>query len=293
MQRELRADEARSTPKNPLYHYTGEAALRGIIGEQKLWCFIHNTQRDQEEVQYSLDIARKVIQEEAKRGGEHAGSLLLGLDGMLGNNLLERFAFYFFSLSSHRDDVGQWDEYGDKRRGFAIGFAPALFQPDQEVQLARPAENVFVSQVIYGSDRTRTRHRTGIRKLAEITERVAKANPFLALKSRQAWFDNLNHAFLATQLIWNCLTAKCDRFSHEQETRYIIMGVRNTFDPCRRSRNGRDYVETPLPLNTPGNITEILVGPDAPANAEARVTELLRSHGYPDNVPVHRSAVRS
>jgi hypothetical protein len=291
---ELRSDEARSTPQEPLYHYTGEAALRGIIESQRLWCFIHNRQKDQEEVKFSLKVARQAIREEVHKARPHSGSLLSGLDGMLDAVFDDqRFDFYFSSFTSHRDDASQWTEYGDQRRGFAIGFSPCLFQPDQKQLLPFPADNVFVGKVIYGKDAILARHRRGIRKLAEITERVARANPSLVQRCRQSWFDNLNHAFIATSLIWNCLTAKCSQYLRERETRFVILGVRSIFDPCRKQHNGRAYVETPLRLSEPGNLAEILVGPDAPWGAEAMTRNLLRSHGYSDAVGVDRSAAGS
>ena len=101
----------------------------------------------------------------------------------------------------------------------------------------------------------------------------------------------MNKAFIAELLIWNCLTAKSEGFIDEQETRYIIMGLCAAFDEFRKQHNGRDYVETPLPLTEPGNITEILVGPDAPHGAEAMVTDLLNSLRYPAAISVTRSAV--
>jgi hypothetical protein len=119
-----------SIPHTPLFHYTGEAALRGILGHRKLRCFIHNRQSDLTEVEYSFGIATKVLKEEASRNHGHAQSLLLGLDDMLGNNPMSNtFDFYFFSLSTHRDHVNQWSGYGDKGCGFSIGFSSALFQP--------------------------------------------------------------------------------------------------------------------------------------------------------------------
>jgi hypothetical protein len=181
MQGELLADQTRSTPRNPLYHYTGEAALRGILEHRKLWCFSHSQQSDDTEVMYSLEIARRLIREEATRGPLAVRSLLLGLDDLLGNNPMGKtFDFYFFSLSSHRDDASQWADYGNKGRGFAIGFSPALFQPDRAQLALQPNENIFVSRVVYGKDATLARHRRGIRQLAAIIKRVEQTNRFLA-----------------------------------------------------------------------------------------------------------------
>ncbi len=291
MQGELLAEQARSTPTTPLYHYTGEAALRGILEHRRPWCFSHSQQSDDTEVKYSFDIARKVIGCEIARGNPAVKSILTGLDGLLTSNPMGKtFDFYFFSLSHHRDHARQWTEYGDQRKGFAITFAPALFQPDRTDLLPVPNENVFVGQVIYGNDKTATRHRRGFRKLTEIIARVQKAHPHLVQgRNLRTWFDEMNKAFIAGLLIWNCLTAKSEGFRDEQETRFIIMGVCILFDGIRKQHNGRKYVETPLPLSEPGNITEIIVGADAPIGAEAMVTGLLDSFGYPQGIPVTRS----
>ena len=292
MQDELLADQARTTPRSPLYHYTREASLHGVLEHRKIWCFSHSQQSDDTEVIYSLEIARQVVREEARRREPSAKSLLTGLDGILGTNLMrEVFDFYFFSLSRHRDHGKQWAEYGDCGKGFAIGFSPALFQPDRSDLMPLPNENVFVGQIIYGRDATRTRHRRGIQKLAEIVTRMAETNLPLVRKNKQAWFDNLNQEYIAELLIWNCLTAKAGRYRREQETRYILMGMREIFDCCRKQHGERNYVETLLPLQEKGNITEIIVGPNAPSGAETMVQNLLRSLGYPDDIPVSRSAV--
>jgi hypothetical protein len=293
MQGELLSDQALSIPKAAIYHYTDLAALQGILEKQKIWCFLHSQQSDLTEVQFSLDIARRVIREEACRGSPPVASLLLGLDDLLGSNPLgATFYFYFFSLSSHRDDPQQWDEYGRKGTGFSVGLAPTLFQPDQPELLPRANENVFVSRVIYGRDVTRTRHRHGIRKLAEIVGRVSRANSGLVHgKILQAWFDKMNKILIADLLIWNCLTAKAACFQNEQETRYILLGIREVFDEWRREHNGRKYVETCLPLSALGNLTEIIVGPLAPVGAEDAMRAFLRDHGYPESIPVTRSRV--
>lgn len=293
LQRELLADQARSVPVSPLYHYTDEMALHGILEKQQLWCFLHSDQSDPTEVSYSMEIARRVIREEAGRGSPPVESLLTGLDGLLESNPLgETFDFYFFSLSGHRDDPGQWQEYGRRGTGFSIGFAPALFRPDRSTLLPRATENVFVSRVIYGRDATRTRHRRGVRKLAEIVGRIADSHRELVRgRTLQTWLDAMNKLLVADLLIWNCLTAKANRYRHEQETRYIILGVRPIFNDWRRIFGRRSYVETSLPLTECGNVVEILVGPYAVANAEEDVRVILRDHGYSDSIPVTRSPV--
>ena len=209
---------------------------------------------------------------------------------MLAEKLEERFGFYFFSFSSHRDHSRQWTDYGDAGSGFAIGFSPALFQIDRYGPSPRAKENRIVGEIVYGRNAACARHRLGVRKLAEIAERVERDHPPVAPDDLQAWFNRMNLEFLAAVFIWNCLTAKACKFCCEQETRYIILGIRSAFDGCSKRHRGRDYVETPpLSLSEPGNIAEILVGPSAPAGAEEMVRDLLASNGYPSGIPVSRS----
>ena len=62
-QAQLLQEQAASTPDAPLYHYTGEEALKGILANEKIWCFDHRYQKDRKEFDYSLTIARRVIEE--------------------------------------------------------------------------------------------------------------------------------------------------------------------------------------------------------------------------------------
>ncbi len=105
IQGKLPADQVSSVPECPFYHYTDQTALYGILEKHQLWCFLHSDQSDPSEVSYSMEIARRVIREEAARGSPPVESLLTGLDDLLESNPLNKtFDFYFFSLSRHRDD---------------------------------------------------------------------------------------------------------------------------------------------------------------------------------------------
>jgi hypothetical protein len=294
MRAEALADQARSIPKGTLYHYTDMTALTSILEKQEIWCFLHSQQSDSTEVSFSLEIARKFIRQEATRRTEASRSLLLGLDDMLGNNPLgDTFDFYFFSLSTHREDRRQWNEYGRGGTGLSIGLSPALFQPDQPTLKPRATENVFVSKIIYGPNAARARHRKSVIKLADIVDRVWRDYAAVNIdQTIRAWFDAMNKTLIADLLIWNCLTAKATKYKNERETRYILLGMKQIFDDYRHKYNDRNYVTTYLPLTIPGNVVEILVGPLADKRAEDTMTAVLDSHGYPAGIPVIRSSVR-
>jgi hypothetical protein len=40
-QAQLLKEQKESTPTAPLYHYTDETALRGILTNRHIWCFSH------------------------------------------------------------------------------------------------------------------------------------------------------------------------------------------------------------------------------------------------------------
>jgi hypothetical protein len=212
------------------------------------------------------------------------------LDVLDNNSFADAFEFYLFSLSRHEDDPQQWCEYGQKGRGFAIGFSPSLFAAIETTPKEQPTENLYVGRVVYGGAANEARHRRVITAATEITSRVAWANRHLSQPFNASdYFLAMAREVIASQLVWNCLTAKHDCYSNECEVRYMLVGVRAKFDGLRKVFNGKTYIEAPLPLRTAGSVTQILAGPNAPLDAEEMTSKLLVSLGYPKGIPVHRS----
>jgi len=291
-QAQLLKEQDASTPNAPLYHYTDEEALKGILAQEKLWCFGHQHQKDRTEFEYSLQIARRVIEEVGNSTDAPTKHFCACLIDLLNNNsFTAAFEFYFFSLSRHKDDPMQWRDYGQQGRGFAIGFAPTLFAPTEMTLKEHANENLHVGRVIYGDAATEARHRLVIETAASITSGVAWANYSLRKAvSPITYLRTMALEVIASQLIWNCLTAKHDDYANEREVRYIIMNVIAKFDKHRKTFKGKTYVEAPLPLKAPGAVMQILVGPNAPRDAENMVTNFLKAHDYPDGIPVRRSS---
>lgn len=286
----LREQKA-STPTEPLYHYTDETALRGILSRQHFWCFSHEQQKDEAEFEYALTVARRAIKELGKTDDFFTHHYCGCLDDMLERNKLSGpFEFYLFSVSRHRDHGPQWRDYGHRGQGYAIGLSPALFQPDKDDLYDEANKNLHIGRVVYGDTETEARHRLAIGRAAEITSRIGRANVELVRQTPiHRYLRIMAHELLASQLIWNCLTAKESKYADEREVRGIVMNVKEKFDPWRRTHAGRNYVEHELPLKKPGSIVEILIGPKANADSEDKVAALLKSQGYPEGIPVRRS----
>jgi hypothetical protein len=291
-QAQLLIEQKESTPVEPLYHYTDVKALRGILAKQQVWCFRHLHQRDRTEFGYSLAIARRVIKEVGLTDDFFSHHFCGCLDDLLEtNSLVDAFEFYLFSLSRHCDDLRQWMEYGDQGHGIAIAFAPVLFQPDQTELSEKASANLHVGRVIYGDGPTEERHRRAVERAAQITSRVANANLNAVKPIALSYLAAMAKQLIASQLVWNCLTAKSIGYQNEREVRYVIMNVPGKFDGLRKPLGDKYYIEADVPLKTAGNIKEILIGPMASAATEAMVAGLLNEFGYPYGIPIRRSAV--
>jgi hypothetical protein len=100
---------------------------------------------------------------------------------------------------------------------------------------------------------------------------------------------------IASQLVWNCLTAKDIPSEHEREVRYILMATHGTLAEhvkyLDRGGTRMPYIETPVPLREQGSLSEILIGPTAPVGTEAMVREILTELGYHATIPINRSSV--
>jgi len=237
-----------------------------------------------------MEIARRVIKQVGNTDDPVVRHFCACLIDLLDkNSITSTFEFYLFSLSRHEDDPQQWREYGHDGRGFAIGFSPALFAPNEMFLKDQANENLHVGRVIYGDAATEARHRLIVETAAAITSRVAWANRARVKAAKPStYLLAVAREVIASQLIWNC--SKHNTYANEREVRFIIMNVTKKFDAHRKVYNGKNYIEASLPLKSPGGIMRILVGPSAPGNAENMVSDFLKSHGYQAGIPIARSS---
>jgi TolB-like protein/class 3 adenylate cyclase/Flp pilus assembly protein TadD len=93
---------------------------------------------------------------------------------------------------------------------------------------------------------------------------VQEVNPHLIRgQNLQAWFGEMNEAFIAGPAHLELPDRKSERYWTSRKRVHHHGRVRCS-TAFESSTTARKYVETPLPLWDPGNITEIIVGPDAP-----------------------------
>jgi hypothetical protein len=281
------------TPGTPLYHYTGRESLKGILENQHLWCFSHSVQNDREEFSYSLSVARRELKRVTACGEQFAKEFCICVTDLITkNDLTKVFNLYLFSVNQNRDSASQWLRYGRDGTGFAIGFAPKLFLPDEPTLSPQANDNAHVGLVVYGDEKTTYRHRKVIERAAEITQRVAALNRGL-LRSEDTHVEYINamaKEYIARQLVWRSIISKRSCWASESEVRFVILNQAKNFDGLTRTHtDGRQYTTYALPLRNPGSIAEIMVGRSAPSGSEEWIRDLVADLGYP-NIRITRSS---
>lgn len=287
VRRQLLGEQAASTPSLPIYHYTDWNGLRGILQSQQLRCFSHLTQKDRTEFIYSLNFARQVARDMQGHADQAVRNFAACLDDIFTKYRIEDYLdFYICSFTTHRDDEDHWQCYGRQGTGFAIGFSHALFQPTVLTVLPRAIDNQLIGRIIYGDSKALYRHRRSIEKAADIFSKAVRQNAAIMSGSIEARFANtMCRELLASQLVWNCLTAKKQEYSVEQEIRLVVMGTQASFGTDIKPGE-RPYIETGLPLKAAGMIPEILIGRSAPSDSKEKVKELLDQLEYDRSIPI-------
>lgn len=106
-------------PDKPLYHYTRQSGLLGIIRDKQIWATHTQYLNDRREYLHALDLVRKEIDELLATTDRQSRSILQEMkDGLSGT---ERMNVCVCSFSEDRDSLSQWRAYGAGTSGFAIG----------------------------------------------------------------------------------------------------------------------------------------------------------------------------
>ena len=194
------------------------------------------------------------------------------------------------------DDLRQWQVYAANGRGFALGFAPQLFaiedKPDR-----KPYENECVAPVCYGDAAGRLHHLPAIECAARIVVNIVdrKAKELRDINRGMPFFDEMGKALIAAELLLNSLSVKHGAYEHEHEVRLFVIGEVAKLAPyvSTRSRGAEavPFIKRGVPLQQPGSIAEIIIGPAASADAEDFVCSLLAPfHSDPRSI-VRRSTI--
>ena len=103
-------DEA---PDKPLYHYTDQNGLLGIIKSKEIWATHHQCLNDAQEFVHAKELFRGEI-----AMGAPADPLLAQMLHTLNGEGFEGVNLFVASLSEDPDSLAQWRAYGVRRLAF-------------------------------------------------------------------------------------------------------------------------------------------------------------------------------
>ncbi len=293
-QRMYEAD-ARDAPNSPLFHYTTWAGFEGIMRSRSFWFTSIEQMNDATELTYGFSIATRLLQIAMfhASGTQPADWLVRQFCEPLvqpGNLAGIRGRFEFYSASFGRaDEPHQWEQYGDHRRGIAIGLSERLFTPTYQPHAA-PHEHHFMGRVVYDPARCEAQHRRPIQHALDTLTMEAQRET-IPSGAQAAEFCRRLASEMHIPVLWNSITTKERKWEPERETRLIALNDRVSpkLPVHLRPIGGQRYVVIPMPLFDPGTVTEVMVGPDADADAERQVQALLGSLGMSPLPPITRS----
>lgn len=114
--------------QTPLFHYTNQAGLRGIIENKSLWFTDIFFLNDATEFEYTFTLVQEELDKRITRkyitDADSDENLIFSF--MKATCYHERFikdaAYYVFSFTSKPDDLSQWRAYSDDGGGYCIEF---------------------------------------------------------------------------------------------------------------------------------------------------------------------------
>jgi hypothetical protein len=118
-----------------LYHYSKAAGGLGIVESMTLWATDTRQMRDLTEVSYARSILARAVQGVSANRGDPSG--VAGWILAIAEGLAEAdggLAAYATCLCPNWDLLSQWNDYGDRGAGFAIGFDRSILYQCAESQ---------------------------------------------------------------------------------------------------------------------------------------------------------------
>jgi DUF2971 family protein len=276
-----------------LWHYTTASGLIGILKSKCLKASHITGMNDADEYNYSISSLSKAIEirlsEESQVSGETRVMLekfrvSLNIGGLKRENVPPIFVACF---TQDVDLANHWGEYGDRGKGYAIGFSvPDLLQAGND-------QGLFLLKCIYDNQETDQIMEKIVKQLEKVFADVLSKNSNVSIEEISDDFIN----YYAWNLSFLAPAFKSPTFVNESEWR-ISRRLDNhdysqmTFES--KKSEIRPYIKFDLSTVTKKTellpITRIYIGPargelDKELGLNA-IRSLLRQHGYPDSVGV-------
>lgn len=111
-------------PVRPLFHYTNEVGLHGILESRELWLSNLEASNDPRDIHLGIETVAKIAGElkERELSKEEGRILNTLLEGVRRHYKTSRM--YTSCFTPDGDNINMWREYGGNGTGFSIGFRP-------------------------------------------------------------------------------------------------------------------------------------------------------------------------
>lgn len=286
-------------PATPLYHYTSQEGLLGMLKTKKLWMTNILYLNDSSEYTHALDMVKSELENRIKNLPPVDGvwsalgedekkhvvySELLTLYGS--TYLIQLTQVYVFSLSMEGDDLGQWRGYCPKEGGFCVEFETGAIE--------RVIKNGKLVPCVY---LPKEKNQIIEKNFTDAEAYFKPANQLFTVCKKQMKEDDhkIIEALHNVKLAEIFASLKHESFKNEKEYRIIRSGPKVKPED-KRYRKGNSmlipYVEEEI-LNSEGKlpISKIIVGPTPhPALSKLAVENFLESNGY-QNIKVQISEI--
>lgn len=113
---------SKTPPAHPLYHYTTQLGLLGIVQGKDIWATHHQCLNDRQEYLHAKELVRGEIEKRLTTAKPNERPVLEGMLSALDLPGNEDVNLYVASFSEESDSLSQWRAYGAATSGFALGF---------------------------------------------------------------------------------------------------------------------------------------------------------------------------
>lgn len=233
-------DDRKAIPTGTVYHYTNRKGLNGITKSGVLWLSDYTTLSDTSEIRYGFDTGMKILREEYENGPK-TGRLrrfVQGTEAIAKRGLREYFHGYILSLTPKADELTQWEIYGDRSRGFALGFSGRSI--DAAYNAFKKASGIEAGgsfKVIYDDQQLQRIMRYYVRAVLDRVMYLNESGRLNRLGSGAAMEWAGKHLIFA--FIFSALFFKHPAYKHEDEYRYLALTLPDNLIGGLKTRIGR------------------------------------------------------
>jgi len=296
MERQARPPE----PVPPLFHYTGAAAIRGILQSGTVWASGAQYMNDWMEVVYGYDIVMNGLRDllDNRKVSGRSRTVLHRVLRLMDEPDSPFIDAYFASFCEKGNLLSQWRAYAGTQ-GFAIEFDPLVVKRQLTLTTKAPARNLRLAKIEYDPQKQQQSFRELI---DEVRETIGNTSTHA---DRNALIPTLVEFSRMVLSSW-AATVKHPGFEEEQEWRVIFQPLMTADEKYLSTTEFNVRLEGPefvthvefMPdkkiLGKRGHllpIKSIVCGPNVTMRSAKRAIEiLLRNNGY-EGVEIRKSEI--